>query len=134
MKRINEKIDEIQVFCQELQGMVPESFGEYVTDLKTKAACERYAEKIVEALVDLALLAIKHEGLEAPEQENDSFALLEKAGLISEELAEKLQNAKGMRNILAHQYGAVNDEIIFHAVSSELTADAKEFIKQIEKL
>ena len=38
-----------------------------------------------------------------------------------------------MRNILAHEYGEVDDEIVFNAVTEELEKDAIEFIKNIKK-
>ncbi|MBI2139232.1 DUF86 domain-containing protein, partial [Candidatus Woesearchaeota archaeon] len=48
-------------------------------------------------------------------------------------LSERLKDAKRMRNILAHEYGEVDDEIIFHAVKEEMPRDIKEFISLIKK-
>ena len=45
-------------------------------------------------------------------------------------LAKKLRDAKGMRNILAHQYGKVEDKIVFNA-TKEIEADVNEFIGQL---
>ena len=36
-----------------------------------------------------------------------------------------------MRNILAHEYGEVDDEIVFHAIRNELTNDARAFLQSI---
>ena len=44
-----------------------------------------------------------------------------------------LTEAKGMRNILAHEYGTVNDELVFHSITEEIEIDAREFIKVIKK-
>ena len=38
-----------------------------------------------------------------------------------------------MRNILAHEHGEVNDEIVFDAINDELEFDVKGFIKSIKK-
>jgi uncharacterized protein YutE (UPF0331/DUF86 family) len=59
MTRIQDKIVEIEKYLKELQEFVPKKFKDYAYDYKTRAACERYFEKITEALIDLALLFIK---------------------------------------------------------------------------
>jgi uncharacterized protein YutE (UPF0331/DUF86 family) len=37
------------------------------------------------------------------------------------------------RNILAHEYGEVDDEIVFNSIKDELEKDVKGFIKSIKK-
>ena len=130
-KRINEKIEEIEQFIQELNEIAPNNFDEYKIDLTKKAACERYAEKIMEAITDLAFLIIKEKNLKIPKEDAGAFFILSERGIISNELAQKLKDAKGMRNFLAHEYGKVDDEIIFNAVSEELE---KDIIKQIKEV
>ena len=39
---------------------------------------------------------------------------------------------EGMRNIIVHEYGRVEDELVFEAVSEQLEKDVKEFIKAIK--
>ena len=52
-ERYREKIKEIQNFLEELHDMLPFSLEEYCSNLKTKAACERYFEKIVNDIPQL---------------------------------------------------------------------------------
>ncbi len=132
-ERINEKISEIEKFIEELFEFVPKEMEleEYKRDLKTKAICERYAEKIIEAIEDLAFLEINYKRLKYPEHEKEVFDILYENKIISEILAKKLKEAKGMRNIIAHQYGKIDDELVFEAVTEQLGKDAKEFIKAI---
>jgi len=54
--------------------------------------------------------------------------------IISEELCSKLKDAKGMRNIIAHEYGKIDDEIVFEAVEEQLISEVNEFIENIKKL
>jgi len=54
--------------------------------------------------------------------------------IISAELAQKLKDAKGMRNIISHQYGTINDEIIFEAITDQIGKDVEEFIERIVKI
>ncbi len=62
-----------------------------------------------------------------------NYLIFSENKIISPKLSEKLQNAKRMRNILAHEYGEVDDEIVFNALTEELEKDAIEFIKNIKK-
>ena len=131
--RPDEKISEIEGYVSELEGMMPESFEGYKSDLKTKAACERYFEKIVEAIIDLAFMIIKERNLRIPEEEKKSFDILAEEGMISAELAKKLKDAKGMRNILSHEYGKIDDEIVFTSITEDIESDAKEFIRRLRQ-
>lgn len=132
-KRIKDKINEIKKYLEELLSIKPIKLRDYIKDLKTKAACERYFEKIIEAVIDLSFLVIKEKGFELPEEDSEAFNILEKEEVISVSLSEKLKDAKGMRNILAHQYGAVDDELVFNAISEEIESDVSDFINTIKK-
>src|SRR3989344_919990 len=132
MSRITDKIKEINEFLEELKSIMPSNFEGYRSSIEKKAACERYAEKIVEAATDLAFLVIKEKKLRLPEDDIDAFNILLENKIIDNGLASKLKNAKGMRNIISHQYGKIDDEIVFEAIKGELDRDIKEFIEQIE--
>ena len=133
MKRIKDKIKEVNEFLDQLKDMVPSSFDDYKSDIEKREACERYVEKIIEAVTDLAFLIIKQKKLAIPEDEFDAFGILSDKGVIDSNLANKLKDAKGMRNIIAHQYNKVNDEIVFNSITAELEKDVKSFINKIKK-
>ncbi len=133
MNRIADKISEISTFLDELRSIVPSHVEEYKHSLEKKAACERYVEKIVEAATDLAFLIIKDRKLRMPEDDIDAFAILLEKGIIDSTLASKLKNAKGMRNIIAHEYGKIDDEIVFETISNELEGDMRQFAETIKK-
>ena len=132
--RIIDKINEIEKYLEELTDVIPNNIDEYINDFKTRAACERYFEKIVEAFVDLTFLIAKDKDFEIPEDDKKVFDILGKEGIITNELAEKLKDAKGMRNIIAHEYGKVDDSIMFESITEQLENDVKEFINSVKKL
>lgn len=132
MTRAADKIKDLSRFLEELGRIVPKSVEEYRSNIEKKAACERYAEKIIEALTDLAFLTIKNKKLRMPESDTDAFDILLENKMVDEVLAAKLKKAKGMRNIIAHQYGIVDDETVFKAVTKELQKDAKDFVRAIK--
>lgn len=132
--RKEDKIDEIEKYLGELESILPSSFEEYKNDFKIKAACERYFEEIVEAVIDLAFLIIKEKSFKIPEEDKQAFDILTQEGIISKKLATKLKDVKGMRNIIAHEYGKLDDELIFESITEELKKDINRFIEDIRKI
>ncbi len=134
MTRITDKINELNGFLEELNSIVPSNLEEYKSSIEKKAACERYVEKIVEAVTDLAFLVIKNKKLRIPEDDIDAFNILLEGKIINSDLATRLKNAKGMRNIISHQYGKIDDKIVFDAITEELDKDVKNFIERIQSI
>lgn len=132
-ERINDKAEEIESYLAELDSFVPSSFDEYLNDRKTKAACEHYFEKIIESLADLAFLFIREKGFPSPDDDIAAFFVLAEKNIISNELARKLKEAKSMRNLISHEYGKVDDALVFEAISKDLEKDVKEFLKSVRK-
>lgn len=133
MTRIDDKITEIEKFLDQLKDIIPDSIKEYRSNIEKKAACERFVEKIVEATTDLAFLMIKIKKFRIPEDDADAFNILSEHKIIDDKLSAKLKQAKGMRNILSHQYGQIDDEIIFDSINNELGKDIGTFIKILKK-
>lgn len=132
MIRAADKIKDLSRFLEELGRIVPKSVEGYRSNIEKKAACERYAEKIIEALTDLAFLTIKNRKLKMPESDTEAFNILSEDKIITDELCAKLKKAKGMRNIIAHEYGSIDDEIVFEAIAKEMPKDAKDFIRAVK--
>jgi len=132
MGRIEDKKQQIEKFLFELKEFIPNSYDDYRQDIKIKAFCERYFEKIIEAINDLAILIIKDKRLPLPSEDEKAFEIISNAKIISENLASKLKQAKGMRNRLAHQYDKIDDEIIFEAITTEIIKDASEFLECVK--
>ena len=131
--KIKDKIDEIEKYLEELGSFAPIDFREYEENVEKKAACERYFEKIIEAVVDLVFLLLKDKNIQIPEEDKEAFDLLVKEKMISVELAGRLKDAKGMRNILAHEYGIVDDTIVFESITEELGKDVRLLLEKIEE-
>jgi uncharacterized protein YutE (UPF0331/DUF86 family) len=132
--RINDKINDIEKYLEELYNLISQNIKleEYKKDLKIKAVYERYFEKIIEAIVDLAFLTIRYKKLKMPEDEENSFIILNENNIISKVISTKLIQAKGMRNIIIHEYGEIDDEKIFNSVKEELRNDTEEFLNNIK--
>ncbi|MBS3074161.1 DUF86 domain-containing protein [Candidatus Pacearchaeota archaeon] len=133
-ERISQKIQETEKYLNFLVSIIPKDLDKYRSDLKTKAACERYTQKTIEAVIDVAFFAINLKKLPQPLEEDTVFTILTKGRIIPQELAEKLIDAKGMRNFIVHKYGEIDDEKVFYALSEEIERDIKEFLELIKRL
>ncbi|MDP1695859.1 MAG: DUF86 domain-containing protein [archaeon] len=132
-ERIEHKIEEIEEYLDFLVSIVPEELEEYKKELKTKAACERYAEKIIEATIDLAFLVINLKKITQLTSEDKIFVILAKNKIISDSLASQLGEAKGMRNFIIHRYGEIDDSKVFHSISEELEKNINDFLDSIKR-
>jgi uncharacterized protein YutE (UPF0331/DUF86 family) len=55
-----------------------------------------------------------------PGEEDDLFAKLGQRGVVSTAMAETLRRMKGLRNLLVHEYGRINDQLVFETLQNRL--------------
>ena len=78
-------------------------------------------------------MLFKLKKFQIPEDDIDAFRILKDNKIIDNKLYNNLKDAKSMRNIIAHQYGKINDEIVFDSIKKELERDTEAFIQNVEK-
>jgi len=117
--RVLAKLDRLDGYLSELRSIVPARFEEYLR-VERKRACERLAQVAVEAVLDVCALLVTGLRLGLPGEEDDLFEKLSRNGAISDSMADTLRRMKGLRNLLVHEYGRVNDRIVFEVVSQRL--------------
>ncbi len=117
--RVLAKLDELDGYLDELRTIAPSGFEEY-SMIEKKRSCERLVQVAVEATIDTCALLVTGLRLGLPGEENDLFEKLARRGVISGEMAETLKHMKGMRNILVHEYGRIDDELVFETVRDRL--------------
>ena len=97
----------------------PDRFEAYQRT-ETKRACERLLQVSVEAVIDICALLVVGLRLGLPGEEDDLFERLFRHGAISGPMAATLRRMKGLRNLLVHEYGRINDELVFETVHGRL--------------
>ena len=128
-ERILAKIDELDGYIRDLQTIAPQDLTAY-KQIEKKRACERLLQIAVECVIDICNLLVSGLRLGLPAEEDDLFEKLAQAGFLSTQMKDTTRRMKGFRNILVHEYGVVNDAIVYQAVTSEL-GDFAEFKKEI---
>ncbi len=87
----------------------------------------------IQSAIDIATYIIAQRGLEKPSTYRETFEILGKEGIISEELADELSDLAGFRNVLVHIYWGLNLDEVYSVLQNDLRA-LKEFMKYIKEL
>ncbi len=116
-------IDEWLSLLSEIQG------SKEKTDL-VKEAKENLIRKTVEGVIDIASRLIALEGLERPDAYSKYFKVLEKKGIIQEELAESLAEMARFRNMITHQYHKIDHEQLDSIIEDDIE-DIRRFISEV---
>lgn len=125
--RIKELLEELSGMLSDLDLICPDYYDAYC-DIKTKAACERYFEKIIESCISVSYLLLKHK-----KRSEHIFISLSELSILSHELAIRLSDAKGMRNFIVHQYALIDDELVYETIKDRLFEDVTDFIQSIDE-
>jgi uncharacterized protein YutE (UPF0331/DUF86 family) len=134
-ERVLAKLDELDGYLRELGEIAPRDFAQYQR-IEKKRACERLLQVAVESMIDVCNLFVSGLRLGLPGEEDDLFEKLEQAGVLSSAMKSTAQEMKGFRNILVHEYGRVDDEIVFEAVTKRLgdfAAFRREILDALER-
>lgn len=117
--RLLAKIDVLEGYLKELREILPGSFEEY-KKVEKRRACERLLQVSIECVIDICGLIVIGLRLGLPAEEDDLFEKLEQAGIITSSRKESLKKMKGFRNILVHEYGHVDDSIVYEILQNNL--------------
>ena len=75
-------------------------------------------ERACQAAIDMAMHVVAERHLGVPQSNAEAFALLEKAGIIGQELSKSLRGMTGFRNIAVHQYEELDMDVLRWVVES----------------
>lgn len=118
-ERVLVKVDELEGYLGELRAIAPRSFQEFQR-IEIRRACERLLQISVECVIDVCSLLVSGLRLGLPAEEDDLFEKLAEAGFISSEMRDNLRRMKGFRNILVHEYGRINDHLVYETATGRL--------------
>lgn len=129
-ERILGKMAELDGYLNELRQILPKSFDDYVRSIEKRRACERLLQIAVEAVIDICAMLVQGLRLGLPAEEDDVFEKLAQHGVLSQKMVETLRRMKGFRNILVHEYGRVDDRIVFDVAVNRL-GDFEDFKREV---
>jgi uncharacterized protein YutE (UPF0331/DUF86 family) len=118
-ERVLARLDALDGYLRELSQILPPTLEGYQR-VETRRACERLLQISIEAVIDVCSLLVTGLRLGLPGEEDDLFEKLALAGLIPSALRDSLRRMKGLRNILVHEYGRVDDRLVYEAMTGGL--------------
>lgn len=97
------------------------SFDAYRTDREQRDIVEREFETAIEACIDIGKMFLGANGLEVPETNAGVFHGLGNRSIIDAEIAERMAQAAGFRNVLSHRYGnEIDDRDVYNFLQEGL--------------
>lgn len=117
---IVDKLRYINRYTDDLKQTRGMSKEEYVEDMVTQRAVERTLMNLVQACIDLAQHIRSAKGLSPTGTAKQEMQALGNADILSRETQEKMEEAIGFRNILAHRYGDIDHEVVFDVLHNDL--------------
>ena len=118
-ERLLAKMDVLDGYLKELREILPSSFEGY-KKIEKRRACERLLQISIECVIDICGLVVTGLRLGLPAEEDDLFEKLEQAGIISSSRKESLKKMKAFRNILVHEYGHIDNMIVYEVLQNNL--------------
>ncbi len=90
-------------------------------------------QRACEQAVDMANHAVATRKLGWPQTSAESFDLLQRAGIVTVDMADKMKAMVGLRNVVVHQYQDLDLDIIASVVRDHL-GDLSDFARTIVDL
>lgn len=115
-----DRLRHIHEYTEDLQDMREVSKAQYVEDVVLQRAVERTFMNLIQACIDLAQHVRAAENLTPSGTGKNEIQALNDAGIITTETAEKLEEAVGFRNVLAHRYGDINHDVVYEVLQTDL--------------
>jgi len=129
---IENKISAIKKYLKILERYKKYSQEKIEKDIDIRGAAERYLYLAAQATIDLAEAIIAYKKFRKPASMSEAFHILNEEGIITDSLTKKMIGMTGFRNIITHDYGKINYEIVYEVLQKGLE-DIRGFIKAILK-
>ena len=115
-----DRLEYIHQYTSELKEMKGVSRAEYLDDVILRRAVERSLMNSIQSCIDLASHIRTTEGLAPAETSREEIAALAEAEIITKETGQKLEEAVGFRNLLAHRYGEIDHDVVYDVLHEDL--------------
>lgn len=133
---VRRKLRKLDQYLRELEEVRPGSFEAYMRSVPVRRSVERLIQLLVEVANDVNTHVVVGLGHPPPEDYYDGFIRLGELGVISRELATRIAPSAGERNILVHEYEAIDDRIVYESIPRALDdfrAYGRELLEYLER-
>ena len=127
------KLESLRRCVERVRTRTPESAEVLSTSHDAQDIVCLNLERAVQACVDIAAHIVADSECVVPDTMAGTFDALERQGVLSRELAERMRRAVGFRNISVHAYQTLDWEIV-HSIATKRLGDFVEFGRAIEEV
>lgn len=129
---VRRKLARLNTYLERLDPVAQKTFREYQREDYLRFSTERLIQLIVECATDINNHVVVETRSRPPEDYRTSFLKAAEVGLITQELAKKIQGSAGMRNVLVHEYMDIDHKMVFAAVPKTLKY-YRQYLKQVNR-
>ena len=129
--RIEEKLDDLVLFHEELIEDLPDSFEDFTEQRIVRRGVEKTIQLIAASIVDIALMIISEQGYEKPLDSRQAIITLEKK-VLSKRVSKQIQDLISFRNLLVHRYGKIREREEYETII-ENHGDILAFASEVKK-
>ena len=126
-----QRLAALRLNARRLEGSLAEGRDRFLADENVQLIAERCLQLAIQAILDIGTHIIADQGLNRPAGYEDIVPELGRAGILPAVLVERLSGIAGLRNILVHDYLAVDHGRLFDDLTTGL-GDLEEFARAIE--
>ena len=127
---IEQKLESVRRCLQRIKEKCPPSADILARDLDAQDILALNLSRAVQLCVDIGAHIVAGKNVPPPATMGQTFDVLAELGIISEELALRMKNAVGFRNIAVHNYEAINWQIV-HAIATRHLGDFTDFARSV---
>ena len=129
---LNTRISRIRKLLSRLQTIVDMNSSEFEQDLDSQLITERGLQVIAQAILDIGNHLIAHHGWGKPESYRQVITILAQNKIIPQKYQTELEGLASLRNILVHDYLAIDPNLLYQDLQSGLGA-IEVFIREVEQ-
>lgn len=113
---VRRKLSHLHDYLSELERHRNVTLEEYLEPDGPRRAVERLLQLVVERAVDINVHTVTELGQAPPPDYKSSFLQAANHGVIPGDLASKLAPSAGLRNVLGHEYGEIEDALVHESI------------------
>jgi uncharacterized protein YutE (UPF0331/DUF86 family) len=114
--RVLERLSRLDPLLRRLEGVRTGGREAYLADADVRLGAERALQLALQITIDVGAHLVAELGLQPPPTYRAVFASLQDGGLIDTDLAQRLGDAVGLRNLLVHGYAELDDLQVWQAL------------------
>ena len=131
-ERAEARIERLEELIERLEAVRARGEAAYLADPELRAMTERWLQLAVQVCIDLGAQIASERSAPPPSDYADVFTVLGAAGVLPDELAQRLGQAARQRNLLVHIYMEIDDRAVFAAL--DRLDDLRQFVTTVQPL